>query len=108
MIGKSERTTVYTASQADELRRQGKGKTDWDMSHEEAMRRRHADLEAPQPYEGWEETISIALPQPKEQVTLRLDREIMQWFRGQGRGYQTRINAVLCGYVEHERNRRRP
>jgi uncharacterized protein (DUF4415 family) len=77
------------------------------MSHEEAMRRRHADPEAPRPYAGWEDTISVALPETKEQVTLRLDRDVVRWFRAQGKGYQTRINAVLRGYVEHERGGRR-
>jgi uncharacterized protein (DUF4415 family) len=28
-------------------------------------------------------------------VTLRLDRDVLDWFKKQGRGYQTRINAVL-------------
>jgi uncharacterized protein (DUF4415 family) len=106
MTGKSEPIVSYTASQADALRHRGKGRTDWDMSQEEAMRRRHADPAAPRPYEGWEDTISTALPEPKEQVTLRLDRDVMRWFRAQGKGYQTRINAVLRGYVEHERGRR--
>lgn len=108
MTGKSERTVSYTAEEVDELRRQGRDRTDWAMSHEEAMRRRRADPEAPTPYEGWEGAISVALPEAKEQVTLRLDREVLRWFRGQGKGYQTRINAVLRGYVEHERGKARP
>jgi uncharacterized protein (DUF4415 family) len=33
-------------------------------------------------------------------VTLRLDRDVLDWFRRQGRGYQTRINAVLRAFVE--------
>ncbi len=75
------------------------------MSQEEAMRRRHADPEAPLPYEGWQETVTVELPEPKEQVTLRLDRDLLRWFRSQGRGYQTRINAVLRGYYRHERRK---
>lgn len=69
------------------------------------MRQRHADPEAPQPYEGWEESITVELPAPKEQVTLRLDRDVLRWFRGKGRGYQTRINAVLRSYYLHERQK---
>lgn len=37
---------------------------------------------------------------PKKQVTLRLDPDILDFFRSQGRGYQSRINAVLRRYVD--------
>ena len=88
------------------MRRRGEGRTDWEMSHEEAMRRRRADLaEAPLPYDSWEDTVIIELPEPKEQVTLRLDRDVLRWFRAHGRGYQTRINAVLRSYYLHERGK---
>jgi uncharacterized protein (DUF4415 family) len=43
----------------------------------------------------------------KERVTLRLDADVLNWFRRQGRGYQARINAVLRRHFEHARNRSR-
>lgn len=36
----------------------------------------------------------------KRQITLRLDPDIVEWFQSQGRGYQTRMNAVLRTYYE--------
>ncbi|MBI5304375.1 MAG: BrnA antitoxin family protein [Chloroflexi bacterium] len=36
----------------------------------------------------------------KAQVTLRLDRDVLSWFKTQGRGYQTRINSLLRAYME--------
>jgi len=36
----------------------------------------------------------------KQQVTLRIDADLLAWFRGQGGKYQTRINAALREYVE--------
>lgn len=42
----------------------------------------------------------VRMPRPKELITLRLDHDILTWFRGFGRGYQTRINAVLRTYME--------
>ncbi len=98
----------YTAEQLEAMRARGEGKTDWTMSQEEAMRRRHGDPEAPRQYPGWEKTITVALPEPKEQITLRLDRDMLAWFRTRGRGYQTLINAVLRGYYEHETHRAKP
>ena len=40
----------------------------------------------------------------KEQLTLRIDSDVLEWFRRQGQGYQTRINALLRAYMEaHKR-----
>lgn len=45
-------------------------------------------------------------PMPhKQQVTLRIDSDVMDWFRTRGRGYQTQINALLRAYVEAHRLR---
>ncbi|MFV0422233.1 BrnA antitoxin family protein [Oleidesulfovibrio sp.] len=38
--------------------------------------------------------------QNKKQVTLRLDADVLEWFRKQGKGYQTTINAVLKAYKD--------
>jgi len=105
MTGKSENIASYSGGQLEAMRKRGEGKTDLTMSHEEAMHRRRADPEAPRPYAGWEGTITVGLPAPKEQITLRLDHDVVQWFRAKGKGYQTLINAVLRGYYEHEHHR---
>lgn len=39
----------------------------------------------------------------KKQLTIRIDNDVLDWFRAQGRGYQTKINALLRAYMEaHE------
>jgi uncharacterized protein (DUF4415 family) len=44
---------------------------------------------------------------PKEQVTLRLDADVLMWFRARGAGYQTQINALLRAYMnKHLRQRK--
>ncbi len=40
----------------------------------------------------------------KTQVTLRIDDEVLTWFKNQGRGYQTRINSLLKAYKEANQN----
>jgi uncharacterized protein (DUF4415 family) len=35
---------------------------------------------------------------PKTSVSLRIDADVLQWFKAQGSGYQTRINAILRAY----------
>jgi uncharacterized protein (DUF4415 family) len=37
---------------------------------------------------------------PKAAISLRLDADVLEWFKAQGPGYQTRINAVLRAYKE--------
>ncbi len=50
---------------------------------------------------GWDADTPPAMPAypcvpgPKRQLTVRLDKDVIDWFRAQGRGYQTRIKAVL-------------
>jgi len=45
----------------------------------------------------------VVMPGGKRQVTLRLDAEVLDRFKAGGRGWQTRINAVLRAYVEARR-----
>ncbi len=42
----------------------------------------------------------LRLPEPKTAVTIRLDRQVLNWFKAKGPGYQTRINALLRAYME--------
>lgn len=39
-------------------------------------------------------------PPGKQQITIRLDEDVLGWFRAQGEGYQTRINSLLRAYME--------
>lgn len=41
----------------------------------------------------------LRLPHPKETITIRVDADVLDWFRSQGKGYQTRMNAVLRTYM---------
>jgi len=50
---------------------------------------------------------AIWWPAPKQQITLRLDPDVLAFFRKGGRGYQTTINAVLRKYVEARKARAR-
>jgi uncharacterized protein (DUF4415 family) len=45
----------------------------------------------------------LRLPKGKQLVSLRVDSDVLDWFKRQGKGYQTKINAVLCAYVRVHR-----
>jgi uncharacterized protein (DUF4415 family) len=42
----------------------------------------------------------IPVAKAKAQVTLRIDRDVLDWFKSQGQGYQTQINSLLRAYME--------
>lgn len=47
---------------------------------------------------------TVELPKPKAVLNMRIDRDVLDFFRRQGKGYQTRINAVLRSYVARMRH----
>ena len=65
-----------------------------------------ADADTFLPDADWFARARIVMPEPKKLVTLRLDADVLDWFRHRGRGYQTRINAVLRGFVAARRRAR--
>jgi uncharacterized protein (DUF4415 family) len=86
-----------------------KSETDWarlDAMTEEEIDRNAADDpdNPPMTEEEWARA-RVVWPQGKAPVTLRLDKDIIAWFKGRGRGYQTRINAVLRSFVEAQKLR---
>jgi len=56
------------------------------------------DPEIPATDEEFWKTARVVIPKPKKTVTMRLDADLLDWFRRQ-RGYQTRINAILRAYM---------
>ena len=49
---------------------------------------------------------TIIIPKPvKQQLTIRLDADVLAWLKAQGRGYQTRINRILRLAMESQPRR---
>ena len=48
-----------------------------------------------------------AWPPAKKQLTIRLDSDVLDWLRANGRGYQTRINRILRAAMESQPRRPR-
>ena len=91
------------------MRARGEIHSDWQaaeaMSRAEIERLAEED-DGPIPA-GWENMAVIGIPPRKEPVHIRLDTDVLQWFRAHGPGYQTRINAVLRAFVESREQRER-
>jgi len=100
-----ERITRVSSKQLAKM----KDLTDWarlDAMTEEEIERNAADDPDNPPWteEDWANA-RVVWPQGKAPVTLRLDKDIIAWFKARGRGYQTRINAVLRAFVEAQKPR---
>lgn len=84
-------------------------RTDWArvdaITEEELERNIAADPDA-DPGADWTRA-RLVIPQRKESVHLRVDPDVLGWFRQQGKGYLTRMNAVLKAYYEAHRSEHR-
>ncbi len=49
----------------------------------------------------WEKA-KLVEPLTKQAISLRVDSDVLDWFKSQGKGYQSLMNAVLRSYVEHQ------
>jgi uncharacterized protein (DUF4415 family) len=58
------------------------------------------------PEDFWEKA-AVVHPEPKKPISLRVDVDVLRWFKAQGPRYQSRMNAVLRAYMASARSRRR-
>lgn len=107
-----ERTRTYTL---DELRTM-KGRTDWarfDAVPEDELDEASREEEerygfSPDSYRRAVVVLPNDAPEAeKEKVTIRLDRDVLAYFRGAGKGYQTRINDALRVFMQNMQNAHR-
>ncbi|HUF85767.1 MAG TPA: BrnA antitoxin family protein [Thermohalobaculum sp.] len=88
--------------------RKARGRTDWgrlrSITDEELERRIAADPESDAADFDWANA-ELVEPRPKQAVSIRLDQDVIEFFKAKGRGYQTRINAVLRSYIKAQKSR---
>lgn len=98
-----ERITRVTLEEAKRM----KGETDFArldaMTDEDIARAVAEDPDAAPLDIDWTKA-RLVLPPGKENVTLRVDRDVLAWFRSTGKGFHTRMNAVLRAYMEAHRS----
>jgi uncharacterized protein (DUF4415 family) len=82
-------------------------KTDWDrlraQSDEDVRTTGDAPRTAP---EDWANAVAhhgLPVPARKEQISLRVDADVLAWYRAKGAGWQTRMNAVLRAFRDAAR-----
>lgn len=103
-----ERIVRYSAEEIEEkIARGEKSKTDWarvDALTDEDIERAMRDDP------DWQDLMDIdwskaeiVIPQKKKAISIRLDEDIVNFFQASGKGYQTRINAVLRHFIAEQK-----
>lgn len=100
---------------ADEIRRmaeRGETKTNWArvdaMTDEEIEAQMRDDPDWADFMDiDWSKA-TVVYPVEKKAVSIRLDSDVLDFFKAEGKGYQTRINAVLRSYMQEIRKLKDP
>lgn len=103
----------YSAEELEAMIARGETETDWARVDAKTEEELAADMASDPAWDGvpvdwvsrahWATGLMRRKPENKRQVTIRFDAEILDYFKSQGRGWQSRMNTVLRGFIERER-----
>jgi uncharacterized protein (DUF4415 family) len=96
-------TARYSAEKLKKVIALGEDRTDWGKVDATTKKRLSASVAAdPDDVHeelDWTQAV-IGVPPRKQDIHIRLDADVLSWFKKTGKGYQTRINHVLRAFVE--------
>ncbi|TLU82730.1 MAG: hypothetical protein FDX30_06475 [Chlorobium sp.] len=105
-MSKKEHIVRYSDEELRAMMQRGESKSDWAaaaaMTDEEIEDAIASDEDEAGMVVDWS-TVSVEIPGPKAVLNMRVDYDILEFFRSQGKGYQKKIHAVLRSYVEEMR-----
>lgn len=98
----------YSVDELRAMRARGESRTDWQrvraLSEPDLDRAIAEDPDWKDVPPDWHESaLPVSPKQPKKLISLRIDEDIVEFFRSHGPGYQTWMNAVLRAYVTAKR-----
>ena len=105
---KKSGTVRYSAKQIENKIARGEDRTDWVKVKATTVAKLGASIRADvDDFHGepdW--TLSVmGIPAPKDHINIRIDHDVLEWFKKNGRGYQTLMNNVLRAFVQTRRQR---
>lgn len=107
-----ENIVSYTIEEIEERIRKHGSRTDWArvdaMTDEEIEANMRDDPDWADFMDiDWSKA-TLVIPVPKDPISIRLDTDVLEFFKASGKGYQTRINAVLRHYMDERRKAGKP
>src|SRR5260370_29946935 len=104
---KKSGTVRYTAKQIKTKIARGEDRTDWAKVNattgaklEASIR---ADVDDVHGEPDWTQSV-MGVPSPKDHINIRIDHDVLEWFKRNGRGYHTLMNNVLRAVVRTRRH----
>jgi uncharacterized protein (DUF4415 family) len=86
-----------------------RGKTDWDavdaLTDAEIEKAVHGDADAVPLDFDWSKAV-LVIPPKKRAISIRVDEDVLDYFKREGSGYQRRMNAVLRSYMQQKKKKR--
>jgi len=108
-MSKKEHIVRYTDKELRAMQQRGEDQSDWKGAAAMTNREIEAGIADDKDEAGmnidWS-NVSVELPRPKAVLNMRIDYDVLEFFRSQGKGYQKKINAVLRSYVEQKQHQR--
>lgn len=108
---KRSATVRYTAKQIKARIARGEDRTNWEkvdaMTGAKLEASIRADVDDIRGEPDWTQAI-MGIPARKDHINIRVDHDVLQWFRSNGKGYQTLINNVLRAFVQTRQQRQNP
>lgn len=76
-----------------------------DLKHVDSIREKKINYsDIPEFDEEFLQSVEMKFSPGKKQIALRVDTDVLDWMKSQGKGYQSRINAILRAYYEANRD----
>jgi len=105
---KKSDTVRYTAKQIETKIARGDDRTNWRKANAVTGKRLEASIRADvddvQGEPDWTQAV-LGIPAPKDHIKIRVDHDVLEWFKANGRGYQTLMNNVLRAFVQSRQRR---
>jgi uncharacterized protein (DUF4415 family) len=105
---KKNNTVRYTARQIKTRISRGEDRTDWRKVDAVTGKPLEASIQADgddvQGEPDWTQAI-MGIPGPNDHINIRIDHDVLEWFKSKGRGYQTLMNNVLREFVKSRQQR---
>ena len=105
-MAKRSGTVRHSAEEIKATIARGESRTNWARVDAMSEKELEASIvaDADDVHEGldWSEAVK-GLPPRKEHINIRVDSDVLNWFKGTGKGYQTRMNNVLRAFVENRK-----
>jgi len=105
---KKNDTVRYTAKEIKAKIARGEDRTNWRKANAVTGKKLETSMRADVDDVQGEPDLTpgvMGVPAPKQHINIRVDHDVLEWFKSNGRGYQTLMNNVLRVFVQSRRQR---